>query len=1544
MRTHFRESSPLPLCALARASLSDGGRHPSARNRSLIRSPLGAALLSVLLLFLLGLALGLPGTATAALRQRPVLSTLSACDPINADTTWSSGVYTAINCNIHIPAGVTLTIQAGAVIKVGGVSPGYGSGAGSAALIVDGGLVVEGDSGNPVAFTSLADDSRGGDSNGDGPGSGAAGNWYGIVFRPGSRGRLENFFVGYAGSGVFNATLGYGSAQITVNGAAVELRNGEVAHGLQTGVTFQGAGLSPVVAGLTVRDNRMTNGRGYAIYQATVNQNPAYSDLNLSGNDVDAVMVHVDAVTQDIHWGGADYRFVCGYTLCQLEVPNGKTLTVAPGTEMRFDPAHGIAIAEGGALIAQGTVTQPITFTSTSAPAKTGGEWLGLWTQRGSQLRLDHCDISYASDGNFGNGGLEIDTDDAQVSNCRIHHNRETGLFLYSRDESTIHPVLTNVHVTDSGRTGVQLQTGNATTLRVTWEGGSISRNGWSGVADYTWNSSIYPTFRNVTISDNGSLGDFPERRRGMDFRHHSVHPVLENVTFTGNTGEAIHWYCNGSISADGLTATGNGGNELLLPGCTLGGGRQWTLGNAGIPVRVTNWIEVAGNSLLTLSPGTTLRFDKNQYDSPTGLAVKDNAALYALGTAQKPIRFLGATATPGWWAGIDAAYDRASVVLQQCEIAYGGGGNSPAGLYIHGHSGVSPSPVQVQNCDIHHSARKGAHFDWVWTQPPLFRNNSIHDNGEEGVANWNAPALDARYNWWGDATGPYHAKTNPGGAGENVGDNVLFYPWLNSPPTSEAATGAMLIQTGGPSQISPGETVDYAIQYLNGMTGTVQGAVLALQLPEAAHFVEAGPGAIYWPDRHQVVWKLGDLPAGASGIVSARARFIWGLAADYTDGTYTLFGGANYAESGLDAAEYNAYQSSRSEVSLIQELTSQEFAAIRGTNGDLESLYQKALAEGYKYMSAARITDEAGGVAVHAALRTANRQRGRILSLQDGQALATTVSSSSVAVEEVGGGLVAHLDSQTIEAWGSWLPESGARAGDVTCTEQRCFWNCMLKAKSWGAVARKGASLVAWVFPPAGIAWGAYEVYDEIETYRQCKKDCAADPTSHCCTTGEVRWSPTILPGQCAKYGCDAVGTWKSTPDIISKCAPGERCVAAKGSAGGCKGCSPTPIAATFTPVSVRSGDAASACAFSGGSTCTDLTVRRAKDPNAIYGPGGDLLPGQKVSYTVTWENEGAGRAYGVYVVNVLPAVFDPASLNLYGKGIYLAESREIVWSVGELGPKGAVDSEGAITYTVALTGGLPSGTIVSNQAVVYFPSVPEETPTNTWVNTVAPLVALPQSLQTGYMTALPITLAGKEASNLPLTFEIVQQPHGGALSGTPPSLTYTPGENFTGGDSFSFRVSNGTSTSRAAAVDIAVSPAGDATPPALLWSEPVSNATGVLFSAGPLFTDTIGAAFGPVLRIGVSEPLSPTSVNTDTVTLSDGSRALLPVSVALQGGGQEIVVTPRQALVAGRSYTLAVAPGVTDAAGNPLTGPVEIPFATAADRQSILLPTILR
>ena len=54
---------------------------------------------------------------------------------------------------------------------------------------------------------------------------------------------------------------------------------------------------------------------------------------------------------------------------------------------------------------------------------------------------------------------------------------------------------------------------------------------------------------------------------------------------------------------------------------------------------------------------------------------------------------------------------------------------------------------------------------------------NNILNNGF-GVFNSVQATINAKTNWWGDASGPYHLLSNPSGIGDDVSDNVDFIPW----------------------------------------------------------------------------------------------------------------------------------------------------------------------------------------------------------------------------------------------------------------------------------------------------------------------------------------------------------------------------------------------------------------------------------------------------------------------------------------------------------------------------------------------------------------------------------------------------------------------------------------------------------------------------------------------------------------------------------------------------------------------------------------------
>jgi PKD repeat protein len=59
--------------------------------------------------------------------------------------------------------------------------------------------------------------------------------------------------------------------------------------------------------------------------------------------------------------------------------------------------------------------------------------------------------------------------------------------------------------------------------------------------------------------------------------------------------------------------------------------------------------------------------------------------------------------------------------------------------------------------------------------------NNNISGNTQYGINNETTALVIAENNWWGDATGPYHAVTNPTGTGDTVSDNVDYDPWITA-------------------------------------------------------------------------------------------------------------------------------------------------------------------------------------------------------------------------------------------------------------------------------------------------------------------------------------------------------------------------------------------------------------------------------------------------------------------------------------------------------------------------------------------------------------------------------------------------------------------------------------------------------------------------------------------------------------------------------------------------------------------------------------------
>jgi parallel beta-helix repeat protein len=74
-------------------------------------------------------------------------------------------------------------------------------------------------------------------------------------------------------------------------------------------------------------------------------------------------------------------------------------------------------------------------------------------------------------------------------------------------------------------------------------------------------------------------------------------------------------------------------------------------------------------------------------------------------------------------------------------------------------------------------------------------QGNSIEGNYGYGMyCNTSAEPFDAKHNFWGDSTGPYHPLLNSDGLGDRVGDDIDFEPWLPTFELCGDATGDWIL------------------------------------------------------------------------------------------------------------------------------------------------------------------------------------------------------------------------------------------------------------------------------------------------------------------------------------------------------------------------------------------------------------------------------------------------------------------------------------------------------------------------------------------------------------------------------------------------------------------------------------------------------------------------------------------------------------------------------------------------------------------------------
>ena len=356
------------------------------------------------------------GGAASSLRPTDVSGTLTQ------NTTWSPADASAyiVSSSLTVPAGITLTIDPGVVVKSSG------------SLYVDGTLNAVGTPTRPIVFTSVNDNSVGGTT---GSGSPVAGDWSGIQVSGAGSIESTDTDVEYAALAINGTTTGnlavsndsfvdvsggvqvYSSGTMSVSGSSLT--------GVESGGAVQLISTSTPTTSPTLQNNSVVFAHSaipqvaaYEVSSSALNPalltgnsstGPGFNGIQLAGT----LSSSGSLVSQTIPWAIGDfYRGTSEYYCQNLTVPAGLVLTLASGAVVKGDDhndcgSYGTSVLRvQGTLNAVGTPTRPIVFTSvndnsvggtTGSGSPVAGDWSGIQVSGAGSIESTDTDVEYAA-------------------------------------------------------------------------------------------------------------------------------------------------------------------------------------------------------------------------------------------------------------------------------------------------------------------------------------------------------------------------------------------------------------------------------------------------------------------------------------------------------------------------------------------------------------------------------------------------------------------------------------------------------------------------------------------------------------------------------------------------------------------------------------------------------------------------------------------------------------------------------------------------------------------------------------------------------------------------------------------------------------------------------------------------------------------------------------------------------------------------------------------------------------------------------------------
>jgi len=414
---------------------------------------------------------------------------------------------------------------------------------------------------------------------------------------------------------------------------------------------------------------------------ATV-QNVTYVRGNVSGSNT---------------WTAANGPYVVH---SQLNLVNGGTLTVQPGTRVLFAWPAGMYIENGFTLNANGAAGDSVYFSSLDGKS---GHWKGAWWQSNSPSQLTYCVFERGGEPYNGysqcflannatqpvmqrcvfrystGNGITTLSSSLNIDRSQAYGNAAAGAYLVGRASSGIPRVSQGIY--RGNQDGVVIE-GSSAANPSTVQLANIYGNARDGVRTL---SSSTACLQSNQIHNNGRYPIY------LDSASYPKNDCWTNNSFGGNGAEAIAF--------EGRVISSN-----------------FAFVDFGIAWRMLGDLNVYGGSMptLTVPPGLRLEFAENAGIAVGAWGSYNPGQLSATGNAAQRITFTSASGQPGGWDGIyfgpSSAQGGAVQTLRFCDIDNAGqsGWGAPAAIQI------TQTPVRLAQLRVRNSSARGIHLSAV--------------------------------------------------------------------------------------------------------------------------------------------------------------------------------------------------------------------------------------------------------------------------------------------------------------------------------------------------------------------------------------------------------------------------------------------------------------------------------------------------------------------------------------------------------------------------------------------------------------------------------------------------------------------------------------------------------------------------------------------------------------------------------------------------------------------------------------------------------------